>query len=106
MIVDAAADKKAADIRLLDVRELTTLADYFVICQGSSDRQINAIIDGIRQELKEHGESIYHLEGTAESGWILMDYGSVLTHVFSADRRNYYQIEALWQEAPTILRML
>jgi len=106
LIVDAALDKKAIDIHMLDVRELTTLADYFIICAGASDRQIRAISEGIRQDLKEAGLDLYHSEGTADSGWVLLDFGYVLAHVFSPDRRSYYDLESLWQTAPTVVRML
>lgn len=106
LIVEAAEDKKAGDIRLLDVEALTTLADYFIICEGNSDRQIRAITEGIRAELKDQGVQVFHQEGTPESGWVLLDYGDVLAHVFSPDKRAFYQLESLWQEAPTVLRML
>ena len=107
LIVDAAAEKKAANILMLDVRELTTLTDYFVICEGASERQINAINDGILEELKKkHNIYVYHKEGTPESGWILLDYGHVLVHIFSPERRAYYRLEELWQDAPTVMKML
>jgi ribosome-associated protein len=106
MIVDAAAEKKAANILLLEVRDLTTLADYFVICEGTSARQINAIQDGIQQTLKAEGYGQHHREGSAESGWILLDYEDILVHIFSPDKRDYYQLESLWQEAPTLMKML
>lgn len=106
LIVDTAAEKKAANILMLDVIELTTLADYFVICEGMSDRQIRAINDGVLEKLKEEKIPIYKKEGTPESGWILLDYGNVLVHIFSPDKRAYYQLENLWQEAPTVVKML
>lgn len=106
LIVDAAAEKKAANILMLDVHDLTTLADYFVICEGSSERQLNAITENILDELKEAGERPYHREGTPASGWILLDFGYVLAHVFSPERRAYYQLESLWQEAPTVMKMI
>ena len=106
LIVDAAAEKKAENILLLDVHDLTTLADYFVICEGSSERQINAIYDNILDELKQAGVRPYHKEGTPQSGWILIDYGYVLVHIFSPERRAYYRLEELWQEAPTVMKML
>jgi len=106
LIVDAAADKKAANIVMLDVHDLTTLASYFVICEGNSVRQIRAITDGILQELKDSGTLPLNKEGTPESGWILLDYGPVLVHIFSPERRQYYQLEALWQEAATVMKML
>ncbi|MFQ5577480.1 MAG: ribosome silencing factor [Anaerolineae bacterium] len=104
--MDTAAEKKAANILMLDVKELTTLTDYFVICEGASVRQMNAINDAILEELKGHQVKVYHKEGTPESGWILLDYGHVLAHIFSPERRAYYRLEELWQEAPTVMKML
>ena len=106
LIVDTAAEKKAANILLLEVRPLTTLADYFVICEGTSARQLNAIRDGVREALSEKGYGLHHQEGTAESGWILLDYEDILVHIFSPERRAYYQLEELWQSAPTVMKML
>ena len=106
LVVDAAAEKKAANILLLEVRTLTTLADYFVICEGTSRRQLNSIRDGILEALKEKGYGLHHKEGTAESGWILLDYENILVHIFSPERRAYYQLEELWQDAPTVMKML
>lgn len=105
-IVDAAAEKKASNILLLEVRALTTLADYFVICEGTSSRQLNAISDGVLQTLKEAGYALHHREGTPDSGWILLDYEDILVHIFSPERRAYYQLEELWQDAPTLMKML
>jgi ribosome-associated protein len=91
---------------LLEVREVTTLADYFVICEGTSNRQLNAIRDGILEALKERGHGLHHKEGSPESGWILLDYEDILVHIFSPERRAYYQLEELWHEAPTVMKML
>lgn len=104
--MDAAAEKKAENILMLDVHNLTTLADYFVICDGASDRQLNAIHENILDELKKADIHPYHQEGSSASGWILLDYGYVIAHIFSPDRRNYYKLEELWQNAPTVVKML
>lgn len=106
LIVDAAAEKKAANIVMLNVHDLTTLADYFVICEGSSSRQLNAITENILDELKKVELRPHHREGTPESGWILIDCGNVLVHIFSPERRAYYRLEELWQEAPTVVKMI
>ena len=82
-IVELAEDKKAADIVLLDLGELTTLADAFVICSGGSERQIAAIADGIAEKLRDEGIKPIGREGTSESHWVLLDYGSVIVHVFT-----------------------
>ncbi|OQY37618.1 MAG: ribosome silencing factor [Anaerolineaceae bacterium 4572_5.2] len=106
LIVDTAVEKKGANILMLAVEELTTLTDYFVICEGRSERQLRAINDAILDELKNQKVSIYHKEGTPESGWILLDYGNVIAHIFSPERRSYYQLEQLWKEAPTVMKIL
>jgi ribosome-associated protein len=105
-IVDLAADKKASDIVLLGVRELTTMADYFVICSGASERQLGAIADGITEGLREEGVRPIGHEGTPGAHWVLLDFGAVIVHIFAAPERDYYQLEKLWSEAPTILRVL
>ncbi len=104
-IVELAEDKKAADIVLLDLGELTTLADAFVICSGGSERQISAIADGITEGLREEGIRSIGREGTPESHWVLLDYGSVIVHVFTPPEREYYQLERHWSGARTVLRV-
>lgn len=104
-IVDLAADKKAADIVLLDVGGLTTVADHFVICSGGSERQLGAIADGIIEGLKAEGIRPLGREGGAGSHWLLLDYGTVIVHVFAPPERDFYQLERLWAEAPTLLRV-
>ncbi len=104
-IVDLAEDKKAAEIVLLDLTGLTTLADYFVICSGGSERQLDAIADSIVEALgKDHIRPIGR-EGVPASHWILLDFGSVIVHVFTPPERDYYQLEKRWSEAKTILRV-
>ncbi len=104
-IVELAEDKKAADIVLLDLGELTTLADAFVICSGGSERQIDAIADGIVEGLRaEHVRPIGR-EGAPESHWVLLDFGAVIVHVFTPPERDYYQLERHWSGARTVLRV-
>ena len=103
--MELAEDKKAADIVLLDLGELTTLADAFVICSGGSERQISAIADGILETLRDEGVKPIGREGTAESHWVLVDFGSVIVHVFTPPERDYYQLEKHWAGAKTILRV-
>jgi ribosome-associated protein len=105
-VVDLAADKKASDIVLLGVRELTTMADYFVICSGASERQLGAIADGIVQGLRGEGIRPIGSEGAPGAHWLLLDFGSVIVHVFAPPERDFYQLEKLWAEAPTVLRVL
>ena len=104
-IVELAEDKKAADIVLLDLGELTTLADAFVICSGGSERQISAIADGVVEGLREEGVRPIGREGTPELHWVLLDYGSVILHVFTPPEREYYQLERHWSGAKTVLRV-
>lgn len=104
-IVELAEDKKAADIVLLDLGELTTLADAFVICSGGSERQISAIADGILEALRHEGTKPIGREGTPESHWVLLDFGSVIVHVFTPPERDYYQLERHWSGARTVLRV-
>jgi ribosome-associated protein len=104
-IVELAEDKKAADIVLLDLGELTTLADAFVICSGGSERQIGAIADGVVATLRDEGIRPIGREGTSDSHWVLLDYGSVIVHVFTPPERDYYQLERHWSGARTVLRV-
>lgn len=104
-VVDLAEDKKASDIVLIHVGELTTLADYLVICSGGSERQLGAIADGIAQGLKEEGITAIGREGEPSAHWVLMDFGSVIVHVFAEPEREFYQLEKLWADAPMLLRV-
>jgi ribosome-associated protein len=104
-IVDAAEDKKAADIVLLDVSELTSMADYFVICSGGSERQLGAIGDGIAEKLRDEGVRPIGREGGSNSHWTLLDFGAVIVHVFAPPERDYYQLERHWSKARTVLRV-
>lgn len=104
-IVELAEDKKAADIVLLDLTGLTTLADAFVICSGGSERQLDAIADGIIEGMRSEKIRPIGREGTAVSHWVLLDFGSVVVHVFTPPEREYYSLEKRWSEARTILRV-
>ncbi len=104
-IVELAEDKKAADIVLLDLAALTTMADHFVICSGGSERQLDAIADGIISGLRDEGIRPYGREGTAASHWVLVDYGSVVVHIFTPPERDYYSLERHWSAAKTVLRV-
>ena len=106
LAVEAAEDKKAADIVLLDVTALTTFADYFVICSGGSERQLAAIAE-VDRGCRARGGCVrpYAREGTAPSHWLLVDFGSVVVHVFAPPERDFYQLERLWAEAKTVVRV-
>jgi len=105
-IVEVAADKQATDVVLLDTRKICSFADYFVICSGDSDRQLEAIHRAIAESLKAEGEVHYHSEGTAASGWMLLDLGNIVVHIFSAVERDFYQLDSLWSAAPVIVKMI
>ena len=90
---------------MLDMREVSTFADYFVICSGESKRQIEAVCDEIRRVLDEEGVALQHREGSVDSGWILMDFGGVITHIFAPSEREYYQLERLWSRATPLIRI-
>ena len=104
-IVELAEDKKAAEIVLMDLTGLTGMADYFVVCSGGSERQIDAIADGIVSGLRDEGIRPFGREGTPASHWVLVDFGGVVVHVFTPPERDYYQLERHWSEAKTILRV-
>jgi ribosome-associated protein len=93
------------DILLLDLSEVTLIADYFVIATGGSDRQLKAIAEDVQGELKGRGERCQSVEGNAAFGWVLLDYGAVVVHLFSAKQRAFYNLEELWGTARTVLRM-
>jgi ribosome-associated protein len=103
--VDAAASKKAEDILLLDIRDVASMADYFVICSASTDRQVKAVVEGIEEDLRHEGVRPVHVEGDQSSGWVLVDFGDVICHVFKPAEREYYRLEELWQGAKTLVRM-
>jgi ribosome-associated protein len=98
----AALDRKAIDLVVLDVTALSSVTDYFLVCSGRSTTHLASITEAIRAELKQDGVRPLHVEGTTESGWVLLDYGDVLMHVFLEDTRAYYALERLWGDAPSI----
>jgi ribosome-associated protein len=100
-IAELASDRKAVEIVQLDLRGLTSLADYFIICTGRSDRQVRAIHDGIHLGMKtDHAMLPTRSDGVTQAQWILMDYGDVIVHVFTPEMRDFYRLEELWGEAP------
>ncbi len=100
--VRAAESKKAVDVCVLDVREVTSFADYFVICSGTNTRQVQAIAEEIDIELAKRGEKATNLEGFKNGEWILADYGDMIVHVFSPAARAFYELERLWRHAKTV----
>jgi ribosome-associated protein len=100
---DIASDKKASDVIVLDVRDVTTIADFFVVCSGNNSRQIQAIAEAIDEGLGQQGGRLLHREGDAETGWVLLDFGDVIVHIFAPKEREYYRLERLWNEAKTVV---
>jgi ribosome-associated protein len=106
LAADAADDKKAEDIEILDVQGLTVIADYFVICSGNSDQQVRAIARAIDEKLSEKGIEPERMAGMNDARWVLIDYADVIVHVFHKREREYYDLERLWSDAEKILRQV
>lgn len=104
-IVDVASDKLATDIVLMDACGVCSFADYFVMVSGESARQLGAISEEVVHQLKQVGVYPLHREGTAESGWMLLDYGDVIVHIFSEVERQTYRLDEMWNEARLVLRV-
>ena len=99
----ALSDKKGKEIRVLEITELTTLADYFVLATGSSNTQINALVDNVEKVLTEEaGEEPLHREGYRGGTWVLLDYGCIAIHVFNQEAREFYGLERLWQDGKPV----
>jgi len=98
-LAESALSKKAADIKILDLRKLTTITDYFVICTAHSDVQVKAIADAIMEGSKKEGERPWHKEGMTHKTWVLLDYVEVVVHIFLNETRNFYGLEKLWGDA-------
>lgn len=104
-MVEAASEKQAMDIVLLDAREVCSFADYFVLCSGETSRQIKAIYDEVVHKLKEADIIPNHREGKVDSGWLLLDFSNVIVHIFAPLEREYYQLDTLWSQASTVVRI-
>jgi ribosome-associated protein len=98
----AAVDKKAFDLVGLDIAELTSYTDGFLLCSAASDRQVGAIVDGVTRSLRKSGVRPLHAEGARRSDWVLLDYGDFVVHVFTEDRRSFYALDSLWGDAPRL----
>ena len=102
LCAEAADNKKGFDILILDLRSLTYITDYFVICSASNTSQVRAISDGVEETLAKAGVHPSHVEGEAEASWVLVDYGDIVVHIFDEQTRIYYSLEKLWGDAPRI----
>lgn len=95
-------DKKALGLRLLGIRDISVLADYFVLATGTSSTHVKALADELEFQLGERGVAADHIEGYRSNSWVLLDYGSVIVHVFTAESRQFYDLDRLWQDAENI----
>lgn len=100
--VKAADSKRAEDVMALDVKEISLLADYFLITHGNSERQVGAIVDAVKEEIEKNKGIVKRIEGKDGGKWILMDLGEVIVHVFNRDERSFYNLEKLWSDAPLV----
>ena len=105
LATELAAEKQAKDIAMLDVRAVCSFADYFVICTGDTRRHIEAIWQAIDDVLRAKHVAAHHNEGTADSGWLLADFGPVIVHIFGPVERDYYQLDKLWDKAVPVVRI-
>lgn len=105
-IVFAIEDRKGENIVMVDLREVTPLADYFVIATADNERQLRALTRAVEEQVRESYQmKPSHAEGNPESGWVLLDYNWVMVHIFSRAQRDYYRLEELWDDAPVVLRI-
>jgi ribosome-associated protein len=105
VILDAITERFGSNIVMLDMQGVSLLADYFILCNAESEPQFKAILDEVQQQTKAAGGRCLHVEGEPSSGWILLDYGAVVVHVFDPELRAYYDLEALWKEARLVVRI-
>lgn len=102
LTVKAADDKKAEDIVVLNMQGISLIADYFLICHGNSEKQVQAIAREIKEKAEENGIDVRRIEGFEEARWVLLDLGDIVVHIFHREERNYYHLERLWGDAPTV----
>jgi len=100
--VGAALEKKASQLVLLEVRDFTSIADYFLICSGRSDRQVQSIAQGIQEAAREAGIAVISIEGESRGHWVLMDFADVVVHIFYQPVREFYDLDGLWADAPKV----
>jgi ribosome-associated protein len=102
-IINALHDKKAKDLRVIDIHQLTTIADYFIICSGTSTTHIKTLSDEVERKLKEKNVNPLRREGYNSARWVLLDYGDIVVHIFHEEDREYYNLEHLWQDGKTVV---
>ena len=99
-VVEMASDKLAENIVMLDIRGMATFADYFVILSAGSTRQVSALQEDLEKGMKDVGVPLHHREGSADSGWVLLDFSDVIVHIFGEEEREHYQLDQLWAGSP------
>ena len=104
-IADVLSDRQAEDIVLMDISKVSTFTDYFVVATATNPRQMNALIDSLDRELRDDGIKARRVEGTADSGWVLLDFGDALVHLFAPEERGYYNLEGLWAKGVSVVHM-
>ena len=103
--MDAIAERLGSDVVLLDMEGVSLLADYFILCNAESTPQFRAILEEVEKRVKAAGGRRLHVEGEANSGWVLLDYGAIVIHIFDPELRAYYRLEELWKEARLVVRI-
>jgi ribosome-associated protein len=98
-------DKKAENIILLDIHEIASFTDFFIICTGTSDRMLDSLSKAVRERIKEDYDIPGHVEGSPDAGWMLTDFGDVVVHLFSPDQRSYYRLEELWEQGKVLIKL-
>jgi ribosome-associated protein len=101
----ALEDKKAENIILLDIHEVASFTDYFIICTGTSNRMLDSLSSAVSEQIRETYHIKGHIEGSPDGGWMVTDFGDVVVHLFSPDQRSYYQLEELWEQGKVLLRL-
>lgn len=104
-MVTSLEDKKGEDILLLDIKDVASFTDYFVLCTGTSDRMLDALAEAALESVRTHHRKRGKKQGAARDGWVVVDYGDVVVHLFSPDRRKYYDLEELWQDGKILLQI-
>ena len=101
-VYEALSEKKAEDIKIIDISGLTVVADYFIIATGNSVSQVNALVDNVEEKLLEKKCQLKTKEGAASGGWVLMDFGDIIVHIFDRDKRLFYDLERIWRDGVEI----
>ncbi len=102
IVIDALADKKAVDVRVIDISNVTVMADYFIIAHGTNKNQVQAMIDNVEEKMGKAGYVPRQIEGYQNANWILMDYGDIIVHVFDQENRLFYDLERIWKDGKII----